>query len=312
MDRLRQTDTTQIIDDSLTGADWVTAGLIVVGSLVLAIALSRVLRRVIGHGIGPGFAAILTARLVAYVVFLIGVSYALTTLGVRVGPLLGALGLGGLVVALALQGPVESFVASVIIQARRPYTVGDTVEIDGELGIVADIDSRTTVLESFDGRHVRIPNRTVISTTIANFTRTPHRRSSLSVGVAYGTDLQAAIAALDDAVSRVGHIAPEPPPRVLVEGFGASTIDLTILYWHDSDVPTELTVRNDLAIAVHQALHAADITIAFPQVVVWSGETDPDGPYTAPPGPIETPVPGRGERSGPQRRRLPKRRRGTD
>ena len=127
MDPLRQTSSTPIIDDSLTGTDWLTAGLIVVASLVLAMAISRILRRIIGHGIGPGFAAILTARLIAYVVFLIGVSYALTTLGVRVGPLLGALGLGGLVVALALQGPVESFVASVIIQARRPYTVGDTV-----------------------------------------------------------------------------------------------------------------------------------------------------------------------------------------
>ena len=97
----------------------------------------------------------------------------------------------------------------------------------------------------------------------------------------------------------------------LVERFGTSTIDLVILYWHDSDVPTELTVRNDLAIAVHQALHAAGITIAFPQVVVWSGE-DGDGPYSTEPGPIETPVPGRTDRADAPRRRLTRRRRPTD
>ncbi|MEM9712089.1 MAG: mechanosensitive ion channel family protein [Actinomycetota bacterium] len=284
MHLFRQSDET-LIDDSLTSTDWITAGVIVVGALALAITLARVLRRLIEHGIGPGFAAIVAARLAAYVVFLVGVSYALTTLGVRVGPLLGALGLGGLVLALALQGPVESLVASVILQARRPYTVGDTVEIDGERGIVADIDSRTTVLEALDGRHVRVPNRTVISTTIVNLTRNPQRRSRLVVGLAYETDLPAAVAVLRDAVRGVVDVAAEPPPQVLVDRFGESTIDVVILYWHASDVAAELTARSDLAIAVHQALDAADITIAFPQVVVWTGEpdderrsaTDPDG-----------------------------------
>ncbi|MEM8902284.1 MAG: mechanosensitive ion channel family protein [Actinomycetota bacterium] len=284
MHLFRQSDET-LIDDSLTSTDWITAGVIVVGALALAITLARVLRRLIEHGIGPGFAAIVAARLAAYVVFLVGVSYALTTLGVRVGPLLGALGLGGLVLALALQGPVESLVASVILQARRPYTVGDTVEIDGERGVVADIDSRTTVLEALDGRHVRVPNRTVISTTIVNLTRNPQRRSRLVVGLAYETDLPAAVAVLRDAVRGVVDVAAEPPPQVLVDRFGESTIDVVILYWHASDVAAELTARSDLAIAVHQALDAADITIAFPQVVVWTGEpdderrsaTDPDG-----------------------------------
>ena len=284
MHLFRQSDDT-LIDDSLTSTDWITAGVIVVGALALAIALARVLRRLIEHGIGPGFAAIVAARLAAYVVFLVGVSYALTTLGVRVGPLLGALGLGGLVLALALQGPVESLVASVILQARRPYTVGDTVEIDGERGIVADIDSRTTVLEALDGRHVRVPNRTVISTTIVNLTRNPQRRSRLVIGLAYETELPAALAVLRDAVNRVADVAAEPPPQVLVDRLGESTIDVVILYWHASDVAAELTARSDLAIAVHQALDAADITIAFPQVVVWTGEpdderrsaTDPDG-----------------------------------
>jgi small-conductance mechanosensitive channel len=84
---------------------------------------------------------------------------------------------------------------------------------------------------------------------------------------------------------------------------------VTILYWHTSDVPTELTARSDLAIALHQVLHAAGITIAFPQVVVWSGESDTEGLYTAAPGPIETSIPRPGAPPESSRRRLAKRRR---
>ena len=123
--------------------------------------------------------------------FLIGLSYALTVLGVRVGPLLGALGLGGLVLALALQGVVGNFVSSVILQTRRPYTVGDTVLLDGHVGVVEDIDSRTTQVRGLDGTHIRIPNVNVAGATIVNLTRNPVRRSSLAVGVAYETDLAA-------------------------------------------------------------------------------------------------------------------------
>ena len=280
MDLLRQTDPSLIIDDSLTGTDWLTAGVTLVASIALAVAVGRVLRRVVGRAIGPGFVTILTSRFASYVIVLVGATYALSTLGVRIGPLLGALGLGGLVVALALQSLAESVVASVLIQARRPYTIGSTVEIAGELGIVSDVDTRTTVLDTFDGREVRIPNATVITSTIANLTRNPLRRSTMAVGVEYATDLEAAVAVLHEAIGRVPLVADDPAPEVLVEAFGASSIDITILYWHASDIPTELAVRSDLAIAVHRALDAAGITIAFPQVVVWGGG-DGDGSSAA-------------------------------
>ncbi|MEO1060926.1 MAG: mechanosensitive ion channel family protein [Actinomycetota bacterium] len=298
MDLLRQTDADLVIDDSLTGTDWLTAGIILVASLALAIVAGRVLRRVVGRALGTGFVTILTARFVSYVIFLLGASYALSTLGVRIGPLLGALGLGGLVVALALQSLAESVVASVLIQARRPYTIGSTVAIDGELGTVVDVDTRTTILDTFDGREVRIPNSTVINTTIANLTRHPVRRSSLAVGVEYASDLEDTIEVLRRAIERVDQIVDEPAPEVLVEQFGASSIDLTILYWHASDVPSELRARSDLAVAVHQALNEADITIAFPQVVVWSG--DDEGRSDEPPAP---------DVDDPPRRRLTTRRR---
>ena len=275
-----------LIDDALTGGDWIRAGVIVVVGLAVAVVLSRLLRRAIAHGIGHGFASIMIARLAGYVSFIVGLVYALTTLGVRVGPLLGALGLGGLVVALALQGVVENFVGSIILQARRPFTIGDSVELDGRIGVVVDIDSRTTLLRALDGTQVRIPSAIVASSTIVNLTREPVRRSELDVGVAYDTDLQHASDVLYQAIGRVGRVLDEPAPVVVSTGFGDSSIGFRILYWHRSDVPSELAARTDLVVAVHQALADAGITIAFPQVVVWGG-VDPDPPYDRPPQVLE-------------------------
>ena len=286
---LAQSDSAALLDDPLTGGDWIRAGAVLIGSVMLAVVVSRVLRGVVSRGLGAGFAAIITGRLMAYAVFLVGLSYALTSLGVRVGPLLGALGLGGLVLALALQGVVGNFVSSLILQARRPFTVGDTVELEGRIGVVEDIDSRTTQIRGLDGTHIRVPNANVVDATIVNLTREPVRRSSLAVGVAYDTDLQLATEVIYQALERVPRVLSDPEPWVNLDGFGDSSIGFTVLYWHASDVPSELSARHDLVVAIHQAFAAESITIAFPQVVVWSGQAKPDQLYEGSVGVVHRP-----------------------
>jgi small-conductance mechanosensitive channel len=280
--RARFQETEEILTNkTLTSGDWIEAGGTFLVALLVAAIVSRLLRRIIRHGIGHGFAAIIVARVASYSITLIGLFYALTTLGVRVGPLLGALGLGGLVVALALQGLVENFVSSVILQTGRPFTIGDTVKLDSELGQVIDIDARSTILTAFDGRHVRIPNKNVLSSTIINLTRAPERRSTLTVGVAYDSDLEHAYDVLLKVFERVPRVLESPAPQVVLTGFGASSIDFELYYWHRSDVPSELAAQTDLTIAVHQALTAENITIAFPQMVLWTAP-EPSEPYSAP------------------------------
>ena len=302
---LAQSDSTPLLDDPLTSGDWIRAGAVLIGSVLLAMVVSRVLRRVVSRGLGAGFAAIVTGRLMGYAVFLVGLSYALTSLGVRVGPLLGALGLGGLVLALALQGVVGNFVSSLILQTRRPFTVGDTVDLDGHIGVVEDIDSRTTQIRGLDGTHIRVPNANVVGATIINLTREPVRRSSLAVGVAYDTDLQQATEVIYDALARVPRVLSDPEPWVNLDGFGDSSIGFTVLYWHASDVPSELTTRHDLVVAIHQAFAAESITIAFPQVVVWSGQQRPDRLYEGSVGEVRTPYLGLEQPQADPERRVP-------
>ncbi|TFH13456.1 MAG: mechanosensitive ion channel [Acidimicrobiales bacterium] len=166
---------------------------------------------------------------VGYVIVLVGLTYALGGLGARIGPLLGALGLGGLVLALALQGPVENFFGGLILQSRRPFTVGDTVVLGDQTGVVKDVDSRAVVLV--------------------------------------------------EALGRVARIRNDPPPLAILREFAESSINFEVLYWHASDVPSELAATHDVVLAIHEALAVAGITIAFSQMVVWSGGDPEDAPY---------------------------------
>lgn len=298
-------DDDAIVEGTVERNEWLQAGLTVVASLVAAIVFARLVRALLSRWIGKDFASLFLSRLVAYITFTIGVIYALTILGVRLGPLLGALGLGGIVLALALQRPVENFFAGVILQTRRPFLVGDTVQLGDHLGVVTDLDSRTTVLKSLDGPTIRIPSATVTDGVIINLTQEPVRRSRLDVGVDYSTDLDVATAALGIAVSRVQRIAHEPPPLVMLSEFGDSSINFTIYYWHPSDVPSELATRHDLVLAVHQNLTADGITIAFPQMVVWSGVERDTPVYEQYSGPIRTELPGVEERPARRGRKHP-------
>lgn len=276
---LAQSSDDAILDEALTLSDWLQAGIIIAASIVVSVVVARLARRVLVHWVGPGFTAIVTARMAGYLLFLVGLFYALTSLGVQVGPLIGAIGLGGLVLALALQKLVENFFSGLILQARRPFTVGDTVLLGDHIGVVTDIDSRTTVLRALDHTVVRLPNSEVAAGPIVNLTSEPLRRSELEVGVAYDTNLENAAQCLAEALGQVQRVSAEPPAQALLTRFGASSIDFTLYYWHASDVPAELATRHDVILSVHQSLAAAGITIAFPQMVVWSGADEDDQPY---------------------------------
>ena len=80
---------------------------------------------------------------------------------------------GGLVLALALQGVAENFFGALILQSRRPFTIGDTVELGEHIGVVKDIDSRTVVLRTLAGTWIRVPNSKVLEDPIVTLTAEP-------------------------------------------------------------------------------------------------------------------------------------------
>lgn len=263
----------------LDGWDWARAGLIVLGGLVVARIIKWLLGRVLRRT-SNATVADLVARLAAIVVGAFAVVYAMETLGVRIGPLLGALGIVGIAVAFALKDILENFVAGLLLQFNRPFNYGDEIVSGDTEGTVTSVDSRTVTIETPDGETVHLPSSKVITDAIVNHTARGQRRTSMPVGVAYGTDLARAREVFRGAIVGLGDVADQPPPEVLVEGFGDSSIDLIVRYWHEPSIAGYWRAQSEVALAIDQACRAHDIQIPFPQRTLWlAGDgPDPDDP----------------------------------
>ncbi len=243
----------------------------------VALGVGFVLSRLVKHGLTRYFRSIegmpddagrLIGRICAIVVLLIGLMVALESLGFSWGLLGGLLILTMIVAAFTAKPLLEDLGAGLILQVRRPFTEGDTVRLDSEDGVVAEIDSRTVVLRTIDGRRVHLPSRSVLNATITNFNAEGRRLSEFVAGVAYDTDLDRARTIAIDAMRMAPGVLEDPPAEALVGDFADSTIDLACRFWHAPDQLAELRARDEAMRAVKRAFEANGIVIVFPQRVL--------------------------------------------
>ena len=249
----------------LSATDWLVAGSIVLGAFLVGMVLKRLTTRVVEpHGL---LLARLLGRFALAGTLAVGLVYALNRINVAIAPLLGFLGLFGLAFALAFQEVLGNFIAGVMLSIRRPFKAGDEVSTSGYEGRVEDVNLRTTTLRLFDGVEAYIPNSMIWSNPIENFTARQIRRTTLDIGVGYGTDLDAARALLVDTLDAIDQIERDPRPQAFVHEFGESSINIALMFWHSSDIASQWEVRDRVARDVKEALDDAGVEIPFPHVV---------------------------------------------
>lgn len=262
----------EIVPGGLGWEDWVQAGVAVVVAIVAAILVRRLVCRLVDLGDAP-MAGRAIARFAAAIVLGFGLVYALNSLGVAVGPLLGALGIGGLALAFALKDILENLISGLILQARSPFAIGDEVITNDYEGSVVDVNLRSVVLRTFDGRKVIVPSSMVLKNPIENDTERPVRRSTVLVGVSYDADAEVARELVLEAARGVDGVREDPTPEAFLESFGASSVDIAVRFWHDSARRSMWETRSAVIAAVKRSLDDADIEIPFPQrVLQLSGE----------------------------------------
>ena len=264
-------DLSKAIDPSgLSLVNWSVAAAVLVGGVVLSLLARRSVVSVLRRGTSSHtFAEVLVGRLVQATVIVLAGVYALTALGVQFAPLLGALGIGGIAVALALQPTLENLFAGVVLHAQRPFRLGDEVITSDVRGEVIDITSRAVVIRRNSGEIVYIPNSTVLDREIENLVRHGRRRSTLVVGVAYATDLGRAREVIQAATAGCAAVLERPAPLVLAMEFDDSSVNFQVDFWHRPREAERRKARDEVVEAIHVALRAAGITIPFPQRTVW-------------------------------------------
>ena len=267
---------TPIIRDGLTAADWIVAGAILVVGIAVGALLKSLVSRALNRGDSERAAALMISRVVAWVAVIVALFWSLALLGIRVGPLFGAVGIGGVALAFAAQSILANFLASIILQIRRPFRRGDQIETNDCEGTVEDVDFRVVQLRTFDGERVLVPCAEVLSKPIVNLTTLGRRRTTLEVGVACEADLEQARQVLVAAVEEADGVLERPPAEVWVKEFDDSAVTLAVRFWHAPDIASLWRVRSHVAVAVKQALDGAGIEIPFPQRVLTFATTGVD------------------------------------
>ena len=219
--------------------------------------------------------------LVNYLIYGIGILMAASAMGLagtQLAVVFGALSLG---IGFGLQTIVNNFVSGLILIFERPIKVGDVVQTVDHWGKVQQIGIRASIIRSFDGAEIVIPNGDLISKEVINWTRSDQvRRAEVLVGVAYGTDPEAVLEVLLRVAEEHPKARKHPAPQAQMIRFGDSSLDFRLRCWTMIDEWFE--VLSDLHVAVNRELKAAGITIPFPQrdlhVIPPPSAKDPDMP----------------------------------
>lgn len=209
----------------------------------------------------------LLAKTVYVIIVIIGAFVALSVLNLEktVTSLLAGAGIIGLALGFAFQDIATNFISGFLMAARRPFEVGDVIEAGSYQGVVKTLNIRTTVITSFQGQEIIVPNKELFQNILVNDSTNKVRRIDLGVGVSYGEDLERVREIAIDAVKDIPHRIKEKEVALVYEAFGDSSINFMIMIWVDFDSQLNyLKAQSEAIIAIKKAFDENDIMIPFP------------------------------------------------
>ncbi|BEH16235.1 mechanosensitive ion channel family protein [Marinobacter shengliensis] len=184
-------------------------------------------------------------------------------IGIATTSFIAVIGAAGLAIGLALQGSLANFAGGVLILIFKPFKVGDTIEAQGYLGAVAEIQILYTVVNTFDNRRIVIPNGSLSNATLVNVSIYNKRRCDMTFGIHYDDDIDKAKAILQRLFDEDERSLKDPAPRICVGALGDSSVDLMFRAWVATD--DLWPYYWDMQEKVKKAFDAEGITIPFPQ-----------------------------------------------
>ncbi len=203
-------------------------------------------------------------------VAILGVLIILGKWEVQIAPLLGALGIGGLAIALALNSSLSNVFAGIQLLLDRSVNVGDKVQLEsGELGVLLDIGLRTTMMQTYDNEVISLPNSQLANARIKNYTKPDASiRVSVNFAVAYGSDVAEVKRIVLDAISQLDDILQEPGPQVLFLNMGDFSLDMSARVWVDY-YGKQFAKKLEMTELIYNTLNESGIEIPFPTRTVY-------------------------------------------
>ena len=209
---------------------------------------------------------LLLGQLSSVAVWVVGILISCTLVfpSLRLGDIIGLLGLGSVAVGFAFQDIFKNFLAGILLLLNEPFRVGDQVIIQNFEGTVESITIRSTQLRTYRDEQIVIPNAIVFTSPIHVLTHYPCRRTDVKIGLSYDTPLPRAKQVLMNALVNIEGIMPNPPAEVDLVGFGDSSIDFEVRYWTLPKKAQVRRVQSQVVVALKQACDDAKFNIPFP------------------------------------------------
>ncbi len=261
----------EIFLEDIEGLNRLLIGLLIAGAiLVIFLFLSKWIKKLITNRLNRRGNDHLLVEFIAAGVRGIIIIFALTVIfrffgltGLVSGILAGA-GITAFIVGFALKDIGENFLAGILLAFKRPFRVGDIVEINGVRGRVLMLNLRDTQIKTRDGKDVFIPNASIIKNPLTNFTIDGFLAYNIVVGLDYGCDYEKAMTLINNTIVTVpGVLKGNKKPTVNVSDLSASTLNVTVTYWvntHNKTQP-DPKVRSNAILAVLTTLEGAGFNL---------------------------------------------------
>ena len=251
----------------------VTVSQIVLTLLVVALglALIKFVQRVLGRQMARVNVDPNVAQTIQRVVFwALLVLLFITTLGMLQIPITALAFISGAVaigVGFGAQNVINNLISGWILMSERPVRIGDFIELDDNRGTVETLGNRSTRIRRIDGVHLLVPNSQLLERMVINWTLVDRRfRTSIRIGVVYGSPVRLVEKLLQQAVSVQKEVLPEPAPTVVFEDFGDNALIFDTFFWCESSGEKELrSIRSDIRFRIVELCAEHDIVISFPQ-----------------------------------------------
>ena len=189
-----------------------------------------------------------------------------STLGVNVTSLIAVASAATLAIGMALSGTAQNFAGGVMILLMKPYRVGDYISAQGQSGTVREIKLFSTVITTTDNQTIYIPNNSIATAIIDNYSTATERRVEWTVGISYGDDVDVARSTILSMLEGDARILPDPAPVVWVAALADSSVNLTIRVWtRNEDYWNVFFEYNE---RFYKELTKAGINFPFPQMDV--------------------------------------------
>jgi len=191
---------------------------------------------------------------------------------VDLSPLLGAAGIAGIALGFAAQTSVSNFISGFFLMSEKTFAEGDVVSVDATTGIVYSIDTLSVKLRTFDNQLVRIPNETLIKSTVTNITRFSVRRLNIRLTITYGSDLERAKEILYDVALSTEGVLRKPEPIFMVQGLGKDGVELLFGIWIAKE--DWVQANNAAYHAVLSRFKAEGLEFAHPTMTIYPKRED--------------------------------------